>query len=48
MISKFKKEGFNIYGLDFCSLKREKIANEIMNIPSFEILDQKENFWKYL
>jgi len=45
MISKFKKAGFNIYGLDFGSLESEENANEILKIPEFENLDEKANFW---
>ena len=43
MISKFKKAGFNTYGQDFGSLKREENANEILKFPEFEILDQNKS-----
>ena len=45
MISKLKKAGFKIYGLDIGSIEEEENANEILKIPEYEILDEKSNYW---
>ena len=45
MVSKLKKAGLKIYGLDFDLNETEEKANEILKMPEYESLDEKNNFW---
>ena len=45
MVSKLKKAGLKIFGLDFDLNEAEEKANEILKMPEYESLDEKNNFW---
>ena len=45
MVSKLKKAGFNIIGLGLDSIQSEENTNEILKIPEFENVDEKNSFW---
>ena len=45
MISKLKKAGLKIFGLDFDLNEAEEKANEILKMPEYESVDEKNNFW---
>jgi len=45
MISKLKKAGLNTMGLGLESIQTEENTNEILKIPEYEEIDEKNNFW---
>ena len=45
MISKLKGSGFNTLGLGLESIQVEENTNEILKIPEYEIIDEKDSFW---
>ena len=45
MVSKLKKAGLKIIGLDFDLNEADEKANEILKMPEYENLDEKNNFW---